>query len=237
MNDKWQFYWSKMDQPAHALNSEIDYINYSEEVLFYLKNSKIMIDTGCGSGEILSFLSPHIAKIIGLDFSESMINQAKLNLDKKGIKNIQLKVCDMRDIKKNINLQADCIYNNGVIQYLSYDDLLKFCLEAKTLLKTNGKFVFMNIPSVYEKDFFSIEYFQKYRKRSFASMIYRFIRFKFWDLRQNILKNEKYDGGLGNWYSYDILKEIAEKCGMTIEFRRSIFTEYGYRFHAIMRLN
>ena len=236
MNDDWQSYWSKMDNPAHALSSEKDYMNYAEEILFYLKGSDSVIDTGCGSGEILSLISGNFQKLIGLDFSESMIKEAKQNIEKKGGQNVQLMVADMKDITTIVNEKVDCIYNNGVVQYLSVSELSDFCTNAKSLLNDGGKFVFMNVPSEYEKDLFAIEYFQNYKKRSFPSMFRNYQRFRFWAVRQKMLKGKDYDGGLGTWFTREDFNKIAQKCGMSVEFRRSMFFEYGYRFHVIMTM-
>lgn len=74
---------------------------------YYLRNQqvidtvdKVILDAGCGSGFTtltLAEANPH-SKIVGIDFSEKSIEQAKLRLQYHGFNNVEFEVLSVEDI-------------------------------------------------------------------------------------------------------------------------------------------
>ncbi|RDU25121.1 class I SAM-dependent methyltransferase [Anaerosacchariphilus polymeriproducens] len=65
-------------------------------------NSKVL-DIGCGVGQYSASLSQKVSEVTGVDLSPKMIEYGKQNLEKMGIKNVNLFCCDWSeyDISKN----------------------------------------------------------------------------------------------------------------------------------------
>jgi ubiquinone/menaquinone biosynthesis C-methylase UbiE len=60
-------------------------------------NSSI-VDLGCGSGNYLTALSPYFKHCVGLDMSRGQIDQARLKVEALDATNIELFVCDARQV-------------------------------------------------------------------------------------------------------------------------------------------
>lgn len=65
-------------------------------------DSKVL-DIGCGVAQYSALLSKKVSQVIGVDLSTKMIEYGKQNLEKMGIKNVNLFCCDWSeyDISKN----------------------------------------------------------------------------------------------------------------------------------------
>lgn len=68
--------------------------NYEDEIKRHTNKSSKILDLGTAAGEKVLKFFPDCAEILGTDFSEEMINNAKQNLLKSGRKNIKFRVMD-----------------------------------------------------------------------------------------------------------------------------------------------
>ena len=100
MNEKK--HWNKI---APTYNDEIFDVYHSDKYKILPKyfnkhgnKSHTAIDFGCGNGKSLPYLAPLFNKIIGIDISQGLINQAK----KRGYANVEFKTLDLS--KPNLNL-------------------------------------------------------------------------------------------------------------------------------------
>ena len=95
-----------------SISQVYDYLNqnknYNCEINLILKkykqingnNPNHILDIGCGTGNHLKSLSPHIVSGIGIDISEKMILEAK----RKNLSNIQFKTCAVDEITNTFEL-------------------------------------------------------------------------------------------------------------------------------------
>ncbi len=105
---------------------------------------KTVIDLGCGLGELTKFLSSRFKKVVGVDFSPKMVENAKKKNSK--IKNAEFFVADLNNLKK-YNKQFDvAIAVNSIIadKTKSVDHILR---EIFNLLKPGGR-LFVVLPSM-----------------------------------------------------------------------------------------
>ena len=75
----------------------------------YCKDKKV-VDFGCGTGEYFIPIAKIAKKIVGVDFSENMINILKLNLKKYTIQNVKI----LRENIKHTSLDSnyfDTVYS------------------------------------------------------------------------------------------------------------------------------
>ena len=104
----------------------------------YLKQGMTVIDLGSGAGHDLMMAAEFVGpsgKVIGVDFTDDMIKEAKVNAQKNNYSNITLVKANIRDIPLPDN-SSDVIISNCVIN-LALDKTLVF-KEVFRLLKPGG---------------------------------------------------------------------------------------------------
>ncbi len=98
-------------------------------------NSKTsVLDIGCGAGNSTNLISQNTADVIGIDFSERMIDKAR-----EVYPNITFKSSDAEDIPLEDN-SVDVVIANFVIHHFAEPN--KVFKEINRVLKSNGKFAF-----------------------------------------------------------------------------------------------
>lgn len=235
--NQFKEYWEDKENPGHPMLSAAAFDNYAKEIMYYLSDGNIVIDAGCGSGEILVRLARHFKKAIGVDYSEKMLQVAAKNALQNGVSNIEFIQDDILNIGRHVHEKADYLYSNAVIQLLNEGQLNEFIAKSHELLQSNGKLVLMNIPDKRYYFLYCVGFFRGETAMRFRKVIFKFLRFKFWLMRKKLLNpgfNYDFTGGIGYWYSYSDLRRLAAKNGFRVEFTHAIYPPYGYRFHAIL---
>lgn len=106
-----------------------------------------ILEIGCGTGEISNYIAKKSkAKILGIDICEPFIKIAKSEYKNQ---NLEYKVEDFLKFKSD-SKKYDFIIGNGILHHL-YFNIDKSLIIMKTLLKENGKIIFMepNIKNPY----------------------------------------------------------------------------------------
>ncbi len=229
-------FWDNQVTPVHAHDSAAWYDRYAEEVLFYLKDCKVIADSGCGSGEILERILPYFEKIYALDYSSSMIEKAEEKITIKDQKKVEFFCNNMNDIDKLGFTSLDAIYNNGVIQYLSNEELNNFVISSRRVLKESGKLILLNIPNINSRMLFLLGFYKLEKEVTFFSVLKGFFHLSFKMLIFK-MKNRfiRFDDGIGNWYSVAQLQSIGTDHGFKVSIYGSSTINYYYRFHAVLQ--
>ena len=111
--------------------------NSAQFLVKYLKPDSFLLDAGCGPGNIsagVSELLPN-GKVIGMDFSTAIIEQAKSEFTPSKYKNLEFQQGDIYHLDLADNT-FDIIYTHQVIQHLMNPvDALK---ELRRVLKPGG---------------------------------------------------------------------------------------------------
>ena len=137
---------------CYDLTSSIYNKRYLEEqknkynhALFHLKlNPKTKIlDVGCGSGLLFSFLSPKFDIVVGVDISNELLQKAKK--DKKNIK-IHLIQADADHLPLQSN-KFDVVFAFTVLQNMPSP--IKTVTEIKLATKSNGVIVLTGLKKVF----------------------------------------------------------------------------------------
>lgn len=116
-------------------------------ILRYIKADKnaVALDVGCGSGEFASMLADYYKKVIGVDYSQIMIDKAKQNT--KG--NIVYYKADCSRVPVDAN-SVDYIFALGLMDYINnLDEVLGEFVRA---IKNKGRMVITipKTPSIFE---------------------------------------------------------------------------------------
>lgn len=227
-----------MAGPAHAHGSEYWFDRYASEILLYLSGAETIVDAGCGSGEILMRIAPRFKKVVAIDYSASMLEQARKRMAETGHAHVQLFCDNVTEIHKYCNERFDAIYCNGVIQYLDEVELDVFLQRAWKVLKPGGRLILLNVPNSNCRVLFMLGFYKHEKRVSFLRVLkglprlwLRMIGFAI----QNRFR--KYDDGIGNWFSIEMINTTALSHGFTSEIYGSAAVNYYYRFHAILTRN
>ena len=129
---------------------------YYELIKKYINksDSKNILEIGCSSGGTLSYFKEKGFNILGLDYDESYINFGKN-------KNLNLEFGSIEKVKST---KFDVIILSHVFEHI-HD--LKFFIESiSTNLVTNG-LIFIAVPGIYHKEYYSIRHIRRDYKRIF----------------------------------------------------------------------
>ena len=101
-------------------------------------NNGIVVDIGCGMGNVLLNLreSGLKAEMYGVDISKEMIRLANRSLNEVGYENINFTIGSIEDIKVSANL----VLSLGVIYY--HHKQAEFLAGLSSLVDTNGYLIF-----------------------------------------------------------------------------------------------
>ena len=105
-----------------------------------IKKGDTVIDLGSGAGNdcfIARAITGDTGKVIGIDFTEAMINKARENADKLGFNNVEFRYGDIEKMPITVNA-ADVVVSNCVLNLVpNKNNVFK---EIFRVLKPNGHF-------------------------------------------------------------------------------------------------
>lgn len=180
---------------------------------FELCNNDVLLDLCCGNGIVTKKLSEKVNKVIGIDFSEVFISNAKIHSSSKNIHYFLIDVLDksqLENILENYNftkiLLNDCLaYFDPNSLKVVLQSLSRFNVDIllMSILDKNKKWKFYNTP-----------------KRKWIYLKERFLG-----------KNKS---GLGYWWNTVQIQRIAHQSGYAcnIFYHNSTNHTAHYRFNA-----
>ncbi len=110
--------------------------------LFMERGVRTVLDCACGTGQHLYMLSEMGFEVCGSDYSDSMLDVAKKNLERRG-KSISLCQCDYRYLEKRFDAEFDAVVclTTALPHMHTDDDLLLALRSMKGLLNKGGVLV------------------------------------------------------------------------------------------------
>jgi arsenite methyltransferase len=123
-----------------------------------IKKGDVVIDLGSGAGNdafIARAETGEAGKVIGIDFTEAMINKARTNAEKLGFNNVEFRYGDIEHMPVTANV-ADVIVSNCVLNLVPHKDAV--IKEIYRVLKPGGHFSISdivlagNLPEALRKD-------------------------------------------------------------------------------------
>ncbi len=110
-----------------------------------IKPGNTVVDLGSGAGNDC-FVARHetgeTGKVIGIDFTDAMVEKARNNADKLGFNNVEFRLGDIENIPMTANV-ADVVVSNCVMNLVP--DKPKAFAEVYRILKTGGHFSISDI--------------------------------------------------------------------------------------------
>ena len=102
----------------------------------FLEPEAKTLDAGCGTGDLVLSLLKKGFDSTGIDFAKSMIEKAKIDAKKSNLPEENFINSSIFDF--NPNSTFDLISANGLIEYISEDELFNFIVKSFNLLNKNG---------------------------------------------------------------------------------------------------
>ncbi|MBX2900387.1 MAG: arsenite methyltransferase [Cyclobacteriaceae bacterium] len=110
-----------------------------------IKPGDVVIDLGSGAGNdafVARAVTGETGKVIGVDFTERMIEKARLNAEKLGYNNVEFRFGDIENLPVSSNI-ADVVVSNCVMNLVP--DKVKAFSETYRVLKPGGHFSISDI--------------------------------------------------------------------------------------------
>ncbi len=224
----WSEYFSDKKDGGHRHSTEEFLSKEAKEKLLHLDGGTSLLDFGCGAGELLIYYAPRYEMVVGVDFSSSMLDEARRKVAENKYDNVCLIKADDKTVWNEVSSLFDRITTTEVLQYLTFEQIDSFIETASKYLNNDGKIVFFDIIEPRSYILWKIGFFSK--------------RIHYWKVLPTIFV-ESFDyisASLNNspkdiiGYSHNPYKieKIANKYGFEMEYIRSIY--YEYRYHAIL---
>ena len=224
----WGEYWTGKTNGAHRFSTEEFLSKEAREKLFHLGGGESILDFGCGSADLLIHYIPHYKNVVGVDFSESMLNEAKRKIAEKKYENVCLILADDKTVWDKLDSSFDRISASQVIQFLTFEQIDNFISNASRYLNDDGKIIFFDMVDPRLSICFKIGFFSK--------------KFRYWKILPRICLetfnymstkiDNKPKGIIGYSHNPYQVEEIANRHGFGMEYVQSMY--YEYRYHAIL---
>lgn len=136
---------SKQENERLSRQDTLDYLNIEDELRnLKVRSSSRVIDVGCGSGHLCSYLEKNFnnLNVYGIDIDEIRVAQARTNHPE-----INFDVCDIvQDMPKE---KFDYIFNRLFAHHFSIDHYKKILFKFKDLLNPNGVLTIIDIDGAF----------------------------------------------------------------------------------------
>lgn len=136
---------SKQENERLSRQDTLDYLNIEEELRnLEVRSSSKVIDVGCGSGYLCSYLEKNFNELSvhGIDVDEIRVAQARMNHS-----NVSFEVCDI--LNDSPNEKFDYVFNRLFAHHFNIEQYKKILFKFKDLLRHNGVLTIIDIDGAF----------------------------------------------------------------------------------------
>lgn len=141
VDTKWNLFWTDFSRNAY------DYISCLTEnkkmlsrIASFVDNNKNVLDAGCGTGNLIAEICDKSRRVLGIDFSDGMIKEAKKKTRKK--KNVVIQKGNVYKFAIKDNT-FDVVTSVNVL--FNLENPYQAILEAYRVLKIGGTFIVSSV--------------------------------------------------------------------------------------------
>lgn len=103
-----------------------------------VEKSQVVVDVGTGTGFMAAGLAPFVQRVIGIDFSEAMLDVARENVAKMGLSNVEFHQGDIEHLPLE-NESADAAFANMALHHTPDPPVI--IREMARVVKYGGRIV------------------------------------------------------------------------------------------------
>jgi ubiquinone/menaquinone biosynthesis C-methylase UbiE len=92
-------YFDKYSKYYDTIHIDKDYEIESNLIYRHSENKDSLLDIGCGTANHSIYLSEYFRKVVGVDLSEPMLNEAQKKINQNNITNIELHNGSVSDVE------------------------------------------------------------------------------------------------------------------------------------------
>ncbi|MDR1659960.1 MAG: methyltransferase domain-containing protein [Desulfovibrio sp.] len=226
----WKNYWSTRTNGGHRHQDE-DWLRAEAEEKLLLCGEKRgeLLDFGCDSADILAYLAPYFMQVAGVDFSPTMLENARNRLKSFSVSNATLFESDDAGLENALrDRMVDTIIAVEVAQYFTNEKLGRLVGAFRRLLRDRGRIVLAGCIDPFLFPLWSSGFFVK-EEFSLCRLIWQYLLYLCREMKRKLKGMPGQNIGYG--HSRETVERIAGENGLRAEFRRSMF--YEYRYHVI----
>jgi SAM-dependent methyltransferase len=213
---RWRSYWADKSTPQYAQEHVEHYRDYAAELrlLFPDPTTLDVLEIGCGNGALHRHLGfDRARRYRGVDFSRSMLAAFRT-----AFPDTDLVCADGASYRSQESF--DLLFSSQVAQYWSRRHLVEHVANMVGMLRPGGLLVISGIPWSRMRFAYARGDMTGGRRRTLA-------------MTALAAANEMTRTGLGNWFDFPDIDEVASRHGLWADHRGSL--HYPYRFHAVLR--
>jgi ArsR family transcriptional regulator len=143
--EKGKEYFNKVASDWKKIRGEIlGDLNLNSEIVKFAGKCRCTADLGCGNGELVELLLAKSEKVIGVDRSSGMLDEAGKYLKSSGETGFDLRLGELAHLPIR-DSETDCAVINMVLHYL--DDPSAAVAEARRVIKSGGRLLITELDS------------------------------------------------------------------------------------------
>lgn len=228
MSFSWRQYWADRSDGGHRSQAEEFLRKEAREKLFHLGSGSSLLDFGCGAADLLVYYAEHFERVVGVDFSQTMLDAARERAERFGRTNIELVCADDAAVWDVVEGSFDRISAGQVIQYFDEAQIDGFLAGAKRALARGGEIILFDVidPRIYvlhELGLFG------------GNRGVRLVRHAAQLLASKTVRRLRRlpDSIIGYRHAPERIGAVAGRHGFAMELVWSMY--YEYRYHALLR--
>ena len=226
----WLAYWEQKKDGGHRRKDEAFLQDeYREKSLILGHGHNKLLDFGCGSAELLSYLSANAVNCYGCDFSKSMLEQAAIRLEQKSVTNVSLLHADSENVWDKVPDKLDIITCCGVVQYFDQKQLDSFLEHAIRRINASGKIILFDVIDKRYVYLWRCGFYKSNRQGS-IKILFMFLKSIYVNLK--ILSGRDSLIEIGNSYLPEYFYNFSDKNKIECQVIRSRY--YEYRYHVTL---